>query len=299
MLRIAFLFGTLLVAAGCSSVPSMPSMSMTDDEVTRRFDPDRIEVEMDRDSLAKSLQSPLYILNIKKEDIPDHLPSAEETYADPISCLVAKAEYERLNLLLGSDEAASEVAEFSSISLDASDAVESAISDFIPFEDVIKYVSGATKHEKKVAAAYFRGQIRRAYLKGYISRNACKTPTPMVKPGGEETGDVIMASNQPTALTRPARVQQGTDPSLLPDDEELDRALDGALDGGLTVQPNAYSNLAVDPYTIDDDFQPGALPQRPGGDRSGERNRADAGPRRLTPAEPADGDADNHLAITD
>ncbi|NHK28034.1 hypothetical protein FF098_008970 [Parvularcula flava] len=163
----------------------------TDDQVTSRFDPDRIEVDMDRESITKSFQSPLYILNIKKEEIPNHLPGPDETYDEPTSCLVAKVEYDNLNKLLGIDEAALDAEEFGMISLDASDAIESTISDFIPFEDVIKYVSGATKHEKKVAAAYFRGQIRRAYLRGYIHRNTCETPTPTTKPGDS----TITASN--------------------------------------------------------------------------------------------------------
>ncbi|GGD14126.1 hypothetical protein [Aquisalinus flavus] len=154
----------------------------TDDEVTSRFDPDRIDVEMDRDSITKSFQSPLYILNIKKEDIPDHLPGPDETYTEPTSCLIAKVEYDTLNKLLGIDEATMEAEEYGMISLDASDAIESTISDFIPFESVIKYVSGASKHEKKVAAAFFRGQIRRAYLHGYIHRNTCETPVPSTKP---------------------------------------------------------------------------------------------------------------------
>lgn len=163
----------------------------TDDEVTSRFDPDRIDVEMDRDSITKSFQSPLYILNIKKEDIPNHLPGPDETYVEPTSCLVAKVEYDSLNKLLGIDEATLEAEEYGMISLDASDAIESTISDFIPFEDVIKYVSGASKHEKKVAAAFFRGQIRRAYLRGYIHRNTCETPVPSAKP----TDATITASN--------------------------------------------------------------------------------------------------------
>ena len=163
----------------------------TDDQVTSRFDPDRIEVDMDRDSITKSFQSPLYMLNIKKEDIPDHLPGPDQTYTEPTSCLVAKVEYDKLNALLGIDKATLEAEEYGMINLDASDAIESTINDFIPFEDVIKYVSGATKHEKKVAAAYFRGQIRRAYLRGYIHRNTCETPVPSAKPG-ENT---VTASN--------------------------------------------------------------------------------------------------------
>jgi len=176
MLRITLLTSIILLSAGCASM-------QTDDQVTSRFDPDRIEVEMDRDNITKSFQAPLYMLNIKKEDIPDHLPGPSETYVEPTSCLVAKVEYDNLNMMLGIDEAALEAEEFGMISLDASDAIESTITDFIPFEDVIKYVSGATKHEKKVAAAYFRGQIRRAYLRGYIHRNTCETPTPTAKPG--------------------------------------------------------------------------------------------------------------------
>lgn len=175
MLRIALLTSIILLSAGCASM-------QTDDQVTSRFDPDRIEVDMDRDNITKSFQAPLYMLNIKKEDIPDHLPGPSETYVEPTSCLMAKVEYDNLNTLLGIDEATLEAEEYGMISLDASDAIESTISDFIPFEDVIKYVSGATKHEKKVAAAYFRGQIRRAYLRGYINRNTCETPVPSAKP---------------------------------------------------------------------------------------------------------------------
>lgn len=187
----------------------------TDQQVTSRFDPDRIEVDMDRNKIAESFQSPLYMLNIKQEEIPALLPDAAQTYAEPSSCLVAKVEYEKLNFLLGVDEAVAEASEYGTISIDASDAISSAIDDMIPFESVIKYVSGATRHEKKVEAAFFRGQIRRAYLRGYINRNMCEIPVPALKPGSGtytaqlepqarlETGDIVVSPGPRTPETTP------------------------------------------------------------------------------------------------
>ena len=217
MLRSTLLIVTLAVCGGCTSLK-------TDDQVTSRFDPDRIAVDMDRDKMTRSVQTPLYMLNIKQDEIPELLPEADGTYSEPENCLNAQVQYERLNMLLGSDDALKKVADYESINLDASDAIESTISDFIPFESVIKYVSGATKHEKQLERAYFRGNIRRAYLKGYIDRNNCEIPLPPIKPGTMTAEAArMLAEDEFAILVGPSAQEIPADAPVAPVGHEVDR----------------------------------------------------------------------------
>lgn len=221
----------------------------SDDQVTSRFDPDRIEVDMDRDKMMRSVQSPLYMLNIKQDDIPDMLPEAHTTYDEPTSCLIAMLEFERLSMLLGSDEAVQHVAEYENLTLDASDAIESAIGDFIPFESVIKYVSGATKHEKRVERAFFRGQIRRAYLKGYIDRNQCSVPSPEMKPGMLTADSSDISDDSRLVLVNGAYhdISVTPEPRLPADETPVAPLEDNPEDGDTVVPPHGDGTLPTRP----------------------------------------------------
>jgi len=51
----------------------------------------------------------------------------------------------------------------------AKDTVMSTIrskTNILPFRSIIRKISGANRHQKKLAAAYDAGKLRRAYLKG-------------------------------------------------------------------------------------------------------------------------------------
>ena len=140
--------------------------------------------------------APLEDLNLKRKDIPPILiKTAENPYATPekFACIPLRQEIEELDALLGPDysikeyEVASNDAQFlgpvknaelptTDQAIDGGghiihDALVSTIrsqANFLPFRSVLRRLSGADRHRKKIEQAFQAGQIRRAYLKGLI-----------------------------------------------------------------------------------------------------------------------------------
>lgn len=154
---------------------------------------------------------PLEDLNIKKRDIPEILRLAlRDPYAKPAKakCAVVKEEIAKLDEVLGPDmgpreEIAGE-GEFMSLANFegdvpsaegagdaafglAKDAAIGAIrsqTDILPFRSIIRRITGANKHQKKVTMSYEAGKLRRAYLKGYAQERfgkRCLAPEPVVE----------------------------------------------------------------------------------------------------------------------
>ena len=171
------LAGLLLV--GCAS-PGIPTPDMPD----RFKPPKRVAVDTDRQKLARSAQSPLYDLNVMRERIPDELREIGYVYAfEPTAdCRAIEAEVARLDGVLGPDPAEVTKEGDGTLTLETADALEQAIDSFVPFTGVIRYLSGATEHEKRLAAAYLRGEIRRAFLNGARREKGCHVPAPRRKP---------------------------------------------------------------------------------------------------------------------
>ena len=186
-LRSLFLGGiglVMLTSAGCSSMPGSGSMDKSRERV-KELTPDKVEVSMDRREMRRAAEAPLYDFNIKRDEIPKPLASIENVYNPPAepACLNMKAEVALLSAVLGPDTIINEDGEEENIlTLDPSGAIESAVTSFIPFQDIIRHISGANSHEKKIAQAYFKGQLRRAYLKGWAAEHGCAIPRPNLKP---------------------------------------------------------------------------------------------------------------------
>lgn len=149
---------------------------------------------------------PLDHLNLRNQEIPPLLKTAAQNpYAPPLKlqCKAIVTELVELNTILGDDIAIRETpaekddSEGLVASLDSLTTVpdmptqpeladqsatllnkgvetgRSQILDFIrdqtdilPFRSIIRRISGADRHAKKVQFAYEAGQLRRAYLKG-------------------------------------------------------------------------------------------------------------------------------------
>ncbi|WP_306251844.1 hypothetical protein [Parvularcula sp. IMCC14364] len=160
------------------------SMEKSRDRV-KELTPDRVEVAVDRRDMRRAAESPLYDFNIKRDEIPKPLASIENVYAPPEepSCLNMKAEVALLSAVLGPDTVINADGEEENVlTLDPSGAIESAVTSLIPFNDIIRHLSGANGHKKKIAQAYFKGQMRRAYLKGWAAEHGCAIPKPTIKP---------------------------------------------------------------------------------------------------------------------
>jgi hypothetical protein len=154
-------------------------------KVPERFKPPKkVKVDMDQGKLKKSAQSPLYDLNVMRERIPRRLKNIKYVYAldQPVTCDDLDREIAGLDAVLGPDPADTTKARNETLTLETSDALEQAIDSFIPFTSVIRYLSGASDHEKRLAAAYYRGEVRRAFLKGTRTQLSCNIPVPRPKP---------------------------------------------------------------------------------------------------------------------
>ncbi len=150
----------------------------------RKVRPDRVAVEMDKDELKRAAQAPLYDFNFKKDEIPEPLANLKNIYYAPPDpgCRNMKKEVGVLTAILGPEEIIVDDDSEKVLTLNPSGVLESAVTSFIPFSDIIRYVSGASAHEKKLARAYFRGQARRSYLRGWSTDRRCDIPRPMIKP---------------------------------------------------------------------------------------------------------------------
>lgn len=151
-------------------------------DLGERLKPSNIELHVTPSDLAKSAQAPLYDLNIKRDEIPASLIDFEQLYVlnQPVTCDVLLTEIAALTEILGSDPGFSELADDGSdedkdykVKLDAGDALEDSITDYIPYSSMIRRISGAHGHEKKMAEAFLRGQLRRAFLNGTARNMEC------------------------------------------------------------------------------------------------------------------------------
>jgi hypothetical protein len=54
-----------------------------------------------------------------------------------------------------------------------------AAGSFIPYEGALRFITGADKHDRKLAEMVLAGAVRRAYLKGTGEARGCATAAPI------------------------------------------------------------------------------------------------------------------------
>ncbi|MGV6802145.1 MAG: hypothetical protein ACWA5L_09520 [bacterium] len=172
---LIIVFAALLFMCACETSKKVP----------------KVAVDMDQEEMSQAAQSPLYDLNLKREEIPAELLILDNLYSEPRQgkCSAAQYEVASLTRVLGPDPADSYVVgrDGRTYTLKPADALSSTLSGLIPYGDIVRYVTGASGHEKKRAEAFYKGQIRRAFLKGWMQNNGCEIiPIPRVKPVREE-----------------------------------------------------------------------------------------------------------------
>lgn len=138
--------------------------------------------------------TPLEDLGVRKREIPEMLKMlSENPYMPPtkVTCDEVKHEMADLTVLLGPDVDTPKMALSAQEQMmeDGSTMVEDAVvglvrsqTSIIPLRGIVRRLTGANSHEKKVTQAVEAGKLRRAYLRGIAHAkfdNAC-IPHPQV-----------------------------------------------------------------------------------------------------------------------
>jgi hypothetical protein len=154
-----------------------------------------------KDNVQSFVSQPLADLNISSEEIaPILTEAAANPYAPPkaADCDTLGAEIAQLDAVLGPDLAPVKPGEQAAIiSTDnagslAWSAARSTANGFIPFRSVIRFITGAERHDARVATAILAGFVRRAYLRGMAADMNCPQTPPqseaVAKPSGGSPG---------------------------------------------------------------------------------------------------------------
>lgn len=129
------------------------------------------------------LDRPLGDLNVMRPAIAAALRNAARAPYAPLDprCDVLTGEIMHLDTALGPDfdtKAADAAAKGRTLPTVAELEGEAAGS-FIPYEGVLRFITGADKRDRKIAQIYLAGAVRRAYLKGFGEARGCYTAAPI------------------------------------------------------------------------------------------------------------------------
>ena len=128
------------------------------------------------------IATPAGDLNLRKGKIPALLDAA---VADPYNlaglktCAQLSAAINALDAILGPDR---DIPADRAEKLSVGRVAQSAIGSFIPFRGIIREVSGANSHQRKIEDAVEAGTARRSFLKGYGQARGCAYPAREVTP---------------------------------------------------------------------------------------------------------------------
>ena len=155
-----------LICAGLAFAVSVsPALAQSGQPVGDR-DPDAVDVA----------KTPVTDLNIDKQEIPALLIKAAQRPYDLKGlnrCAPLIDAVEELDALLGPDL---DLPQETRDRLNAGRLGKSVVGSFIPFRGLIREVSGANEHERKVRAAVQAGLARRGFLKGIGQSRGCRYP---------------------------------------------------------------------------------------------------------------------------
>ena len=126
--------------------------------------------------------TPVSDLGLRNGKIPALLDAA---VADPYdlagvrTCAQIAARVGELDGILGPDR---DIPQDRAEKLSAGRVAQAAVGSFIPFRGIIREVSGANSHQRKVDDAVEAGTARRSFLKGYGQARGCAYPAREVTP---------------------------------------------------------------------------------------------------------------------
>lgn len=161
-----------------TAIALLPALASAQDKPAN---PDRPITE--RDVGPKDLAlTPLTDLNLRKGEIPPLLIAAQERPYDLSGlsrCPALAAAVGELDAVLGEDL---DVAQAKGQTLSAGRVAQSVARAFIPFNGVIREISGANNQERKIQTAIYAGTARRSFLKGVGQQRGCRYPARSATP---------------------------------------------------------------------------------------------------------------------
>ncbi len=140
-----------------------------------------------REGFTDAATQPLTDLNVRREQIPLVLLQARANPYDRRNlnrCSTISAEVRRLDEALGPDRDEPARPDGSTLSERLQDevadaalrAIQNSATDFIPYRNWIRVLSGAQARSREVQDAIEAGRLRRAYLKGLGMKENCAPP---------------------------------------------------------------------------------------------------------------------------
>lgn len=142
----------------------------------------------DRDVSATDVAAtPLDDLNLRKQDLPALLLTAQDRPYDLTGlrgCTQISAAVRELDAVLGDDI---DLPPADKDGMSAGRVAREAVRVFIPFNGLIREISGANNRDRQLQSAVFAGTARRSFLKGVGQARGCRYPARAV------TQDVIVA----------------------------------------------------------------------------------------------------------
>jgi len=127
-------------------------------------------------SMESAAETPLRNANLVKQKIPPAVIAAQAApYAHPapFTCQGIANEVAALDEALGPDFDAGGGRARPGL---APSAMKVAANTLIPFQGVLRFVSGADAHDREVVRAIIAGNARRSYLKGLGEARRCPEP---------------------------------------------------------------------------------------------------------------------------
>lgn len=156
--------GTIM--GGLALAAASPAFAQDEDRSLRSGDRNVVDVA----------KTPVTDLNLDKKDIPQVLIDATEQPYDLTgirTCAQIRGKVLELAQYIGPDL---DLPQQERDRISALSVAKWFVSSFIPFRGLIREISGANDHEKKVQAAIQAGIARRAFLKGTGHSKGCSYP---------------------------------------------------------------------------------------------------------------------------
>jgi len=133
-----------------------------------------VKVEQpNQESFIEAVKQPIYSVNLIREEIPEYLQGITQSYQAPNDCYEYQQELSLLDKALGEDPIDNENDLDNVITLHLGKMIAKGVESNIPFNSLIKSLSGAKKHEREMLSARLRGTARRSYLKGWAEAKQC------------------------------------------------------------------------------------------------------------------------------
>ncbi|MCJ2182631.1 hypothetical protein MTR62_07990 [Novosphingobium sp. 1949] len=155
-----------LAIAGAALLLAPPAQARQSERPITDSDPSAMDVA----------KTPVTDLNLAKDDIPEVLIRATQKPYDLTglaTCRRIGAAVSELDAILGPDL---DIPQKERDRISAGRVAKWVISSFIPFRGLIREISGANDHQRKVRAAIQAGMARRGFLKGVGAMRHCSYP---------------------------------------------------------------------------------------------------------------------------